>query len=179
MKKVFISAMAFLTFAVVNAQDASEGPTSKGKFLIEANTGKPTIGSTSIGFYTSDGNSSYNIGLDGGYFVMDDLAIKGGLGFNGFSGDSYTESAISYRLGAKYYIKSKIPVTLDITGASGKLAENFIGETPLWLGIGAGYAWFVSQNISIEPGLRYNQSLNENYSEKGSFQFNVGFVLHF
>jgi len=81
----------------------------------------------------------------------------------------------SYRLGAKYYAMGMIPVTLDLTGASIKDAE----ENPMWLGIGAGYAWFLGENVSIEPGLRYNHSLNENYTDKGVFQFNVGFALHF
>ena len=39
------------------------------------------LGTTGIYFSSSDGSSSYNVGLDGGYFIMDDLAIKVGLGF--------------------------------------------------------------------------------------------------
>src|SRR5690606_2748842 len=116
---------------------------------IEANTGNALLGTTGIYFSSSDGSSSYNIGLDGGYFIMDDLAIKAGLGYGGASPDGGDNvSAFSYRLGAKYYILSMIPVTLDLTGASGDGAENFLGETPLWLGIGAGYAWFVGENVS-------------------------------
>ena len=68
-----------------------------------------------------------------------------------------------------------IPVTLDLTGASIEDAE----ENPMWLGIGAGYAWFLGNNVSIEPGLRYNHSLNEDFTDEGVFQFNVGFALHF
>jgi opacity protein-like surface antigen len=74
-----------------------------------------------------------------------------------------------------YYVNNMIPVTLDFTGASIKDAK----ENPLWLGVGAGYAWFVTNNISIEPGFRYNHSLNENFTDKGIFQFNVGFALMF
>ena len=182
MKKLLLSA-AFVAFGLgmSNAQDDSTGgPTSVGKWLIEANTGNAMLGTTGLYFASSDGSSSYNIGLDGGYFIMDDLAIKAGLGYGGFSPDQGdATSSFSYRLGAKYYIKSLIPLTLDITGASGDGAENFIGETPLWLGLGAGYAWFVSDTISIEPGLRYNYSLNEDFTDQGVFQFNVGFALYF
>jgi hypothetical protein len=70
---------------------------------------------------------------------------------------------------------SKFPVTIDLTGASIKDAV----ENPMWLGIGAGYAWFLGQNVSIEPGFRYNHSLNEDFTDKGVFQLNVGFALHF
>ncbi|MBU2927239.1 outer membrane beta-barrel protein [Winogradskyella psychrotolerans] len=182
MKKLMLmAALAVFGFTNVNAQDdTSGGQTSEGKWLIEANTGNQMLGTTGLYFSSSDGSSSYNIGLDGGYFIMDDLAIKAGLGYGGYSPDEGdSTSAFSYRLGAKYYFNSMIPVTVDLTGASGDGAENYAGETPLWLGVGAGYAWFISDNVSIEPGLRYNVSLNEDYTDEGVLQFNVGFALHF
>lgn len=175
-----MAAVAVFGFTNVNAQDddSNGGQTSKGKWLIEANTGNAMLGTTGIYFASSDGSSEYNIGLDGGYFIMDDLAIKAGLGYGGFSPDEGdAASSFSYRLGAKYYVNSMIPVTVDLTGASGE--DVYGDETPLWLGLGAGYAWFVSNNISIEPGLRYNLSLNEDYTDEGVLQFNVGFALHF
>lgn len=176
MKKIILSILAVAAFGTANAQEATSetgGQTSKGKWLIEANTGNAMLGNTGFYFASSDGESSYNVGLDGGYFIMDNLALKAGLGYGG---DSATDSNIlSYRLGAKYYVISKIPVTLDLTGASIKDAE----ENPMWLGIGAGYAWFLGKNVSIEPGLRYNHSLNENFTDEGVFQLNIGFALHF
>jgi hypothetical protein len=180
MKKIIFTLAAVFALGFANAQNkkdgASGGQTSKGKWLIEANTGNAMIGSTSFSYVASDGESTYNVGLDGGYFIVDDLAIKAGLGFGGDSASS--TSAFSYRLGAKYYVKSMIPVTLDLTGASGDAVE-IAGENPMWLGIGAGYAIFLGNNVSIEPGLRYNFSLNQDYTDKDIFQFNVGFALHF
>jgi hypothetical protein len=177
MKKIILTTAALFALAFANAQDmkgtSGGGQTSKGKWLIEANTGNAMIGSTSFAFSSSDGESMYNIGLDGGYFIADDFALKAGLGYGGES--VFDSSTFSYRLGAKYYIHSMIPVTLDLTGASIKDAS----ENPMWLGIGAGYAIFLGDNVSIEPGLRYNLSLNEDYSDKGVFQLNIGFALHF
>lgn len=173
-KLLFTAALAVLGFTSVNAQDDdATNQTAKGKWLIEANTGNAMLGTTGIYFASSDGESTYNVGLDGGYFIMDDLALKAGIGFGG---DSASDSnTLSYRLGGKYYVNSMIPVSLDLTGASVKDAT----ENPLWLGIGAGYAWFVGNNVSIEPGVRYNHSLNEDFTDKGVFQVNVGFALHF
>ena len=174
MKNLFLlSIIAVFAIGSVNAQDDSQ--TSKGKWLIEANTGNAMLGSTGINFRSQDGDSNYNIGLDGGYFIMDDLAIKAGLGYGGFSQGDFDTSTFSYRLGGKYYVNSMIPVTVDLTGASIKDAD----ENPMWLGLGAGYAWFIGDNVSIEPGLRYNLSLNEDFTDEGIFQFNVGFALHF
>jgi hypothetical protein len=65
--------------------------------------------------------------------------------------------------------------TLDVTGASTKADED-----PMWLGIGAGYAFFLGDNVSIEPGLRYNMNLNSDLVDLPAvIQFNVGFALHF
>ena len=181
MKKLLLSALAICAFSFANAQEDDKstegGQTAKGSWLIEANTGNAMLGNTGFYYSTQDGVSAYNIGLDGGYFVMDNLAIKAGLGF-GDSNSDVDGNTFSYRIGAKYYAMGKFPVTVDLTGASGdevKIAD----ETPMWLGLGGGYAWFVSNNISIEPGLRYNISLNDDYTDEGVFQFNIGFALHF
>lgn len=181
MKKLLLfTVIAVFTFTA-NAQDedSNTSQTSKGKWLIEANTGNAMLGTTGFYLASSDGNTSYNFGLDGGYFIMDNLAIKAGIGFGGISPDEGdSASSFSYRIGAKYYVIGMIPVTVDLTGASGDAVE--IGdETPMWLGLGAGYAWFIGKNVSIEPGLRYNVTLNEDYSDKGVFQLNIGFALHF
>ncbi|KAB8152925.1 hypothetical protein EZY14_011080 [Kordia sp. TARA_039_SRF] len=176
MKKTILAIVAVFAMAfTANAQDDDKatGQTSEGKWLIEANTGNAVLGTTGIYFTSFDGESVFNIGLDGGYFVIDDLAIKAGLGYGT---DSASDTSIfSYRLGAKYYVKSMIPVTLDLTGSSIEDAN----ENPLWLGVGAGYAWFVGKNVSIEPGLRYNISLNEDFTDEGVLQLNIGFALHF
>ncbi|WP_046745840.1 hypothetical protein [Kordia zhangzhouensis] len=176
MKKIILAAVAVFGFAfTANAQDDDKatGQTAKGKWLIEANTGNAVLGTTGIYFTSSDGESTFNIGLDGGYFIMDDLALKAGLGYGS---NSLTDTSVfSYRLGGKYYINSMIPVSLDLTGSSIEDAN----ENPLWLGIGAGYAWFIGNNVSIEPGLRYNHSLNEDFTDEGVFQVNIGFALHF
>ena len=77
MKNLILVMFVIFAYTNVNAQDDDFGnQTSEGKWLIEANTGNALLGTTGIYFSTSDGSSSYNIGLDGGYFIMDDLAIK-------------------------------------------------------------------------------------------------------
>lgn len=182
MKKIILSIAAVFAFGVANAQDADTngGQTAKGKWLIEANTGFGAIegANTSFGYSSQGDLKRMSLGAEGGYFVMDDLAIKVGLGYNS-SDDGFTDgSGFAYKIGAKYYVKSMIPVQVDYTGASGDLYEAG-DETPSYIGIQAGYAWFLGQNVSIEPGLRYNASMNDKYTEDGQFQFNIGFALHF
>lgn len=180
MKKLFLAAVIAAFGFTANAQEDNGNALSKGSWLIEANTGfgggatgAAHRSTTSFGLTSVDGTTVWSIGGEAGYFVMDDLAVKLGLGYNDFDG----ASSFSYKLGAKYYIASQFPVQLDITGASGD--DVFGDESPLWLGLQGGYAWFVADNISIEPGLRYNLSLNEDYTDEGVFELNIGFALHF
>lgn len=162
-----------VTSFMVTAQDG--GSTDQGSFLIEANTGFGGAGighsaNTSFGLTSSDGNTSWAIGTEAGYFIIDDLAIKAGLGF----ADSDFSSIFTYKLGAKYYVASSIPVQVDVTGGSIKDFE----ENPLWLGIQGGYAIFLNDYVSIEPGIRYNLSLNKNFTEDGIFEVRIGFAIH-
>lgn len=184
MRKIILTGAALFAIGLANAQDKKMdnggGQTSEGKWLIEANTGfgggtDAHAANTGFGFVSSDGDTAWSVGGEAGYFVMDDLAIKGGLGYSSWDTSLGDDSAFSYKLGAKYYIESMIPVQLDLTGASWKDAN----ENPLWLGFQAGYAIFLGDNVSVEPGLRYNHSLNEDYTDEGLFEIRVGFALHF
>lgn len=166
--------MLFAAVAYTYAQDG--GQTVKGKWLIEANTGFGAAhpASTSIGFWSQDGFSQYNIGFEGGYFVMDNLAVKLGLGFGGINTDIEDSSILSYKIGAKYYIINMIPVQVDYSGSSIKDLD----ENASYIGLQAGYAWFLGDNVSVEPGLRYNLSMNSDFYDD-VLQVNIGFALHF
>jgi hypothetical protein len=177
MKKLLLSAVALLAFGYANAQEQ----TAKGKFLIEANTGfGNSVGATQIGYESADGASSYAFGAEAGYFVIDNLAVKVGIGYGGITpkeGDGI--SLIGYKIGAKYYVINKIPVELSYNGTS--KSKKLDGEKDIsYVGIQGGYAIFLGDNVSIEPGLRYNYSLlSKDDGGVSTFQFNVGFALHF
>ena len=179
MKKVLLSAVALLAFGFANAQDkdSNGGQTSKGKYLIEANTnfGAAHGSNTGFGLTSVDGDTGYNLGLEGGYFVMDNLAIKAGLGYGDASSEDSVDGMFSYKLGAKYYVNGMIPVQVDFNGASGN------DVSPMFLGLQGGYAIFLGQNVSIEPGLRYDFGMNEDAGDGdfNPFSLRVGFALHF
>ena len=171
MKKLFLVG-ALALFGAMNAQaeKSSTGATAKGKWVVEANTGSwTTMGNTSFGLTSVDGNTAWNVGAEGGYFVMDNLAIKAGLGY----GDQGSGDGIfSYKLGAQYYINNVIPVGVDFTGASAD------GESVNFVGLEGGYAWFVAPNIAVTPKVRYNLSLDEQKADN-AFQGLIGFSLFF
>lgn len=159
--------IAVLAFGFANAQEQ----TKKGKWLVEANTnfGATQVGNTGFQLSSVDGDTQWNLGAEGGYFVADDLAIKLGLGYGDFGNNVF-----SYKVGAKYYLLSKFPLEASFTGASYENRD----ENPSYFGLQGGYAWFVGPNVSIEPGIRYNISLNNDFYDD-VFQFNIGFALHF
>ena len=164
MKKLLLVIAIVAAGFTANAQE-SNGQTAKGKWVIEANTGAASTGSTAFSFSSQDGDSNFAIGLDGGYFIMDDLAIKGGLGYNDGN------EAFTYKVGAEYYIAGQFPVGIDFTGTSyDAYSEN-------WLGLQAGYAYFLGENVAVKPALRYNIGLED--GQKGKFQGLIGFALYF
>ncbi|MFP2994313.1 hypothetical protein ABN763_00305 [Spongiivirga sp. MCCC 1A20706] len=151
------------------SQDEVFKPTEKGRWLIEANTnfGTPQVAQTSFSFTNTSGSSFWSLGAEGGYFVADNLAVKLGLGYFD-SDDSLIDASLSYKVGLKYYLKEKIPIQIDFSGDT---------ENNAYFGVQAGYAFFVNNNISIEPGLRFNGGINE--FNINSLQLNIGFALHF
>ena len=179
-KSALIILIALLIPTFLLAQDeqvAKGGHTDEGKFVIDANTTLGSIGGISIGgggtsflLTTSEGTTIWNVGAEVGYFVIDDLAIKVGLGYGDFDG----MSLVSYKFGAKYYVVGSIPIQVDFSGQGG---EDFFGsEKPSYLGFQAGYAFFIGDMVSLEPALRYSLSLNsDNYDN--IFQIQIGFSI--
>ena len=111
--------------------------------------------------------------FEGGYFIKENLALKAGVGYSGSDAEGPGTSTLNYKVGAKYYIIGKIPLGVDYTGTS----FNDVDENPSYVGVQAGYAWFVADNISIEPTVRYNVSMNSDFYESG-VQGLVGFAIH-
>ncbi|PHR69621.1 MAG: hypothetical protein COA67_09410 [Lutibacter sp.] len=169
-KLLFIAAVAVLGFTNVNAQDDKTGNAlSEGSWVIEANTGSWATGSTAFSLISVDGNTAWSVGAEGGYFIKENLAIKVGFGYADSEG---VDGTFTYKVGAKYYIASQFPVGVDYTGVS------FDGGDASWVGLQGGYAWFVADNVSIEPTVRYNMSLDNDKADD-AFQGLIGFAFHF
>ncbi len=193
MKKVLLVAISIFMASLSQAQDEGSSATKKGTLLIEANTGfgEVSMANTSIIYRSGDGGGEWAIGGEGGYFIMDDLAIKIGLGFSDLGGADNVSGEIHWKVGAKYYILSKFPFQVDLNGSKRTYGDDPDDDpstppvetpdaTPLWLGLQGGYAWMVADNVSIEPGLRYGIKLNDDAENIGSdFGFNLGFNIFF
>lgn len=83
-EQIVIGIMSLVSItALAQNEQKSESPVSKGSWLIESNTGFGNLSPSNTGFGLKIQNKSilYNIGAEGGYFIMDRLAIKVGFGF--------------------------------------------------------------------------------------------------
>lgn len=181
MKKVITILILMNTINIVYAQNLQKKltekriQTTKKNWLIEINTGSYAIGNTSFVYFKNDNNEYWSLGIEGGYFVLDDLAAKLGIGYSEGNFTSFTKSngtsVFRYKIGVKYYFDSKYPIVVDYTGAT-----SFTEDTSLnYIGIQSGYAFFIGKQISIEPTLRYNFALDSN--QDGAFQGLIGFAL--
>ena len=172
MKKLLLMAAIAVFGFTAAAQDSDESKgsaLSQGSWVIEANTGSWATGNTSFSLISADGSTLWSVGADAGYFISDNFAIKAGLGY---SDADEIDGTFVYKVGAKYYVGGEFPLGVDFTGISSD------GESANWVGAQAGYAWFVADNISIEPTLRYNLTLDEDKAES-AFQTLIGFAFHF
>jgi hypothetical protein len=169
-KLILLVAIALIGFNA-NAQDEStSNAKSEGNWLLEVNTGSWATGSTAFSLISVDGNTMWSAGAEAGYFVKENLAIKAGLGYSDFGEGS--DGAFAYKVGAKYYVGGNIPVGVDFTGVS----EGDYNAS--WVGLQAGYAIHVADNVAIEPTLRYNVTLDDMKADS-SFQALIGFTLFF
>lgn len=164
MKKLFLSLALVAGFGLANAQIA------KGKIVVDVNTGSYATGNTSFGLTSVDGTTSWRVGAEGGYFIAPNFAVKAGLGFQD-SGIDGADSEFLYKVGAQYYVANKFPVGVDLTGST-------LEDSPLYIGVEGGYAWFVAPNVAITPKVRYNISTDSDKGES-AFQGLIGFSVFF
>ncbi|WP_445719884.1 outer membrane beta-barrel protein [Flavobacterium sp.] len=174
MKKVLLSAVALLAFGFANAQEEEKanGGFAKGDVFV---TGAFTLGSEKTGDVKS---SSFEIAPQVGYFLTENIAIGGKLGYMSSKAENSfgdTEDMAGFAVGAfgRYYFTPASQFSLfaqlgvDYSSMEDKLATDY-KESEFGLGLGAGLNYFVSSNFSIEAGVAVlGYSSNDNGGASG------------
>jgi outer membrane protein len=159
MKKVLFSAVALLAFGFANAQEekSANGGFSKGDVFV---TGAFLLGSEKTGDAKS---SSFEIAPQLGYFLTENIAIGGKLGYktekaeNAAGVETTDKSGFAVGGFGRYYFTPASQFSLfanlglDYSSMDNKLAD--FQEAEFGLGLGAGLNYFVSSNFSIEAGV--------------------------
>ncbi|WP_343563165.1 hypothetical protein [Sphingobacterium sp.] len=183
MKRIILTVLTCLGLQSLYAQE-TPAAISKGKWMIETNL-SPIGGVSTSGFsfMSNNGSKSLSAGGEAGYFIQNNLAVKAGLGLLSYKSkitidgqeiELASQTSFTYKLGMKYYIISALPIQVDIGGVKSSGSKNaFIFGGQL------GYAFFVKDNIAIEPAVRYDRGLNDNADGVKTFSARVGFSLHF
>ncbi|MYY43911.1 porin family protein [Elizabethkingia anophelis] len=143
--------------------------------------------------------SSFGLNTDGGYnfllqpkaafFIADNFALGGQVTF-GFSGAKDAKTTYMYNAGplARYYFNDGethllkhgrffLESNVGIGGVS--QTQNGGSTTGFNLGVGPGYAYFITPNISVEGLVKYNGDFGfGNRGTTSTIGFNVGFQIY-
>ncbi|HBD26578.1 outer membrane beta-barrel protein [Flavobacterium sp.] len=182
MKKVLLSAVALLAFGFANAQEEEKGNGgfSKGSMFVS--------GAFSIGSEKTDDvkSSDFEIAPKFGYFVTENIAIGGKLGYasmkaeNGF-GDTQDDAALTVGAFGRYYMTPASQFSLfgefgiDYSSVEDKLADAKSNEIGVNLGLGLSY--FLNNNWAIEAtwaGLGYTTNDNGGDGAEKTNTFGLG-----
>ena len=113
-----------------------------------------------------NGSSEFNVGLQakGGYFLADNLAVVGLIGYNHVGGDE-TPDRVSLGVQGRYYIIQNGRYLG--AGATYKHANHNYND--IMPGVEIGYAFFINRHVTIEPAIYYEQSFKDHskYSNVG------------
>ena len=181
MKKIVLSAVAILAFGFANAQESTGKGFTTGDVFISGSVG---INSEKTG---DQKESGFEISPKVGFFVTDNIAIGGRLGFssdkeeNAAGVETLDESRLTVGVFGRYYFTPASDFSLfgqlgvDYSTVDNKLAdaqENEIGAN-----LGLGLSYFVSSNFAIEAtwaGLGYLSNDNGGDGAEKTNSFGLG-----
>jgi len=162
MKKVLLSAVALLTIGFANAQEeaaATTGGFAQGDVFV---SGAFAFGSESTGDAKTSG---FEIEPRVGYFMSENIAIGGKLGYMSMTDDDgFSETkfnALSVGAFGRYYATPGSQFSLFAELGADYTSEDYEAFKVNGFGVnlGAGLSYFVSSNFAIEAGwagLGYN-----------------------
>ena len=159
-----LALLVCLLVATVTAQAQFE----KGKWIVN-----PSITGLELSHDTGTDKTSFGFEAHGGAFLLDNVALLIHAGANWNQGGSDLD-LYSLGVGGRYYISS-VGVYL---GANVNVDRWDWGkdhdDTKFSLGLEAGYAFFLSKTVTLEPAVYWN--INDDRSRLG---LKVGFGFYF
>ncbi len=169
MKKLIV-----ITFALFSMASSLTAQISKGDFFVTTSfLGGRSFGASGNVLDIAFGDqSSFYLNSGGGYFLIDNLALVGDMGF------SFAEDYNSFVLdaGVRYYFAEVGPGVFYGSGLFGFDKVKDI-DAVFGLQLGGGYAIFLTSNIAIEPQLKLDIPFKDGYNV--SFHMGGSFSIYF
>ncbi len=166
MKKLMMAAIGLMMAVSANAQYLNDSgtPFEQGKFYVGASASSASLS------YSKASEWSFGIAGQAGYFFLDNWMALGKLEYANISNGSITSTQLG--AGVRYYF-DQIGV---YGGVIAKYAhstgfDDFVPE------VHAGYAFFLSGRVTVEPEIYYEHSFKD--SDYSGFGLRIGFGLYF
>lgn len=144
---------------------AAQAQFEKGKWFVN-----PSITGLNLSYNTGTDKAHFGFEAKGGAFLVDNVAllVRAGASWQGGGTDIYTLG-----VGGRYYI-SKVGVYLGADLNLNRWNWDDGDRTRFGFGLEAGYAFFLSRTVTIEPAVYWD--INKDRSE---FGLKVGFGFYF
>ena len=113
-------------------------PIQKGNMFVNANVSEVEL--------SFSNTTTFNIGAYGGYFLVDNLALVGGLGFMAQKDFNF----FNFAAGVRYYFMETSQGSLF---ASGLMDIDKVKDVDATVGLrlNGGYSFFLNQYVALEP----------------------------
>ena len=194
MKKLFtILCVGLLTVSLSAQTDAGtmllEGSSNLNYSSLKVNSISVDGDELDDDFLPEDATSTLGLKVIGGYFMMDGLAVGLLIDYSSSTEGDYSSSSMTIGPIARYYI-GESGMWTQLSYGIGSSSEEYDGDSEDGpsigaLGIGAGYALMLSDNVSISPSLGYSMvTATEEEGDvdvvykAGGLVFSVGIAVH-
>jgi len=146
---------------------AAQAQFEKGKWIVN-----PSITGLDLSHDTGTDKTSFGLEAKGGAFLLDNVAllVHAGAKWNEGGGDT---DVYTLGVGGRYYI-SKVGVYLGADVNVDRWDWGSDDDTKFSFGLEAGYAFFLSKTVTIEPAAYWNVN-----GDRSKFGLKVGFGLYF
>lgn len=155
----------FICLIVVTV--AAQAQFEKGKWIVN-----PSVTGLDLSHDTGTDKTSFGLEAKGGAFLLDNVALLVNAGASWNNGGSDVD-IYTLGVGGRYYI-SKVGVYLGANVNVDRWNWNGGDDTKFSFGLEAGYAFFLSRTVTIEPAAYWNVN-----GDRSKFGLKVGFGLYF
>ncbi|MDR3351321.1 MAG: hypothetical protein LBN98_06770 [Prevotellaceae bacterium] len=162
---VTVSALLFTVGAVAQSQTEAK------RFFLNAELSNLNLKFTPAPF-------EFGVGAGGGFFVIDNLAVRAQAGVRFMAGQDggNSHTNVDFGVGGRYYLKG---IFLDALFQGANIGVNSKGHRKLEVGVrGAlGYAFFLNDHVSLEPAVTFGKF----FMDGSKFQagLNAAFSFYF
>ncbi len=162
MKKLLL--LLCLLASVVTAQAQFE----KGKWIVN-----PSVTGLGLSYDTQVDKASFGLDVNGGVFMADNLALLVRAGLSCNEGADADTDVYSLGVGGRYYF-SQVGIFLGANVNVDRFDGEMVDDTKFSFGMEAGYAFFLSRTVTLEPALYWNIN-----NDRSKFGLKLGFGLYF